>query len=197
MRDLGLTSYLCCCMARAKTLLKNDQFRLTLDRLCYEIIENYPAVNEKCIIGIQERGIFLAERIAERLTMLERGSKMNVGKLDITFYRDDYRIRTEPIKASETDIEFDIDGKDVILVDDVLFSGRTIHAAMAALQDFGRPSKIELLVMVDRRFNRHLPIQPNYTGIVVDAYDEAYVKVEYNHVEEEDKILLFSAKTAK
>jgi len=184
-------------MARAKTLLKNDQFRLTLDRLCYEIIENYPAVNEKCIIGIQERGIFLVERFAERLTMLERGSKMNDGKLDITIYRDEKRIRTEPIKASETDIEFDIDGKDVILVDDVLFSGRTIHAAMAALQDFGRPSKIELLVMVDRRFNRHLPIQPNYTGIVVDAYDEAYVKVEYNHVEEEDKILLFSAKTAK
>lgn len=184
-------------MARAKTLLKNEQFRLTLDRLCYEIIENYPAAKEKCIIGIQERGIFLAARIAERLAKLERGSKMNVGKLDITFYRDDYRIRTEPIKASETDIEFDIDGKDVILVDDVLFSGRTIHAAMTALQDFGRPSKIELLVMVDRRFNRHLPIQPNYTGIVVDAYDEAYVKVEYNHVEEEDKILLFSAKTAK
>ena len=137
-------------MARAKTLLKNEQFRLTLDRLCYEIIENYPSEKEKCIIGIQERGVFLAERIAERLAKLEKGSNMNVGKLDITFYRDDYRLRTEPINANETDIEFSIDGKDVILVDDVLFSGRTIHAAMAALQDFGRPSKMELLVMVDR-----------------------------------------------
>ena len=197
MGILGITSYLCRSMARAKTLLKNDQFRLTLDRLCYEIIENYPAAQEKCIIGIQERGIFLAERIAERLAILEPGINMNVGKLDITFYRDDFRIRTEPIKARETDIEFNIDGKDVILVDDVLFSGRTIHAAMTALQDFGRPAKVELLVMVDRRFNRHLPIQANYTGLVVDAYDEAYVKVEYNHVEEEDRILLFSAKSAK
>lgn len=179
-------------MARAKTLLKNDQFRFTLDRLCYEIIENYPKDKVKCIIGIQERGVYLAQRIAERLKILEKGTQLQVGKLDITFYRDDYRIRTQPIKASETDIEFSIDGQDVILVDDVLFSGRTIHAAMAALQDFGRPSRIELLVMVDRRFNRHLPIQPDYTGIVVDAYDEAYVKVEFQHLsgENEDRILL-------
>lgn len=184
-------------MARAKTLLKNEQFRLTLDRLCYEIIENYPAAREKCIIGIQERGVYLAERIAERLAKLEKGSNMRFGKLDITFYRDDYRIRLEPIKASETDIEFSIEGKDVILIDDVLFSGRTIHAAMAALQDLGRPSRIELLVMVDRRFNRHLPIQANYTGLVVDAYDEAYVKVEYENIDEEDRILLFSAKSNK
>ncbi len=184
-------------MARAKTLLKNEQFRLTLDRLCYEIIENYPSAREKCIIGIQERGVLLADRIAERLAKLEKGSNMKVGKLDITFYRDDYRLRTVPIKASETDIEFSIEGKDVILIDDVLFSGRTIHAAMAALQDLGRPSRIELLVMVDRRFNRHLPIQANYTGLVVDAYDEAYVKVEYHNIEEEDRILLFSAKSSK
>lgn len=184
-------------MARAKTLLKNEQFRLTLDRLCYEIIENYPSAKEKCIIGIQERGVFLAERIAERLAKLEKGSNMNLGKLDIAFYRDDFRLRTEPIEARATDIEFSIEGKDVILVDDVLFSGRTIHAAMAALQDLGRPSRIELLVMVDRRFNRHLPIQANYTGLVVDAYDESYVRVEYKHIEEEDRILLFSAKSNK
>jgi len=132
-------------MARAKTLLKNERFRLTLDRLCYEIIENYPIDKEKCIIGIQERGVYLAERIVERLTTLEKGS--------------------------------------------------TIHAAMSALQDFGRPAKVELLVMVDRRFNRHLPIQANYTGLIVDAYDEAYVKVEYNHIEAEDRILLYQAKS--
>lgn len=179
-------------MAKAKTLLKNEQFRLTLDRLCYEIIENYPAADLKCIIGIQERGVYLAERIVERLRVLEKNINLKVGKLDITFYRDDFRIRTELLKANETDIEFSIDGKDVILIDDVLYSGRTINAAMAALQDFGRPSKIELLVMVDRRFNRHLPIQPNYTGLVVDAYDEAYVKVEFQHLEgeSEDRILL-------
>ena len=182
-------------MARAKTLLKNERFRLTLDRLCYEIIENYPIDKEKCIIGIQERGVYLAERIVERLTTLEKGSKIQSGKLDITFYRDDYRIRTKPIAASETNMNFDIEGKDVILVDDVLYSGRTIHAAMSALQDFGRPAKVELLVMVDRRFNRHLPIQANYTGLIVDAYDEAYVKVEYNHIEAEDRILLYQAKS--
>jgi len=161
-------------MARAKTLLKNERFRLTLDRLCYEIIENYPIDKEKCIIGIQERGVYLAERIVERLTTLEKGSKIQSGKLDITFYRDDYRIRTKPIAASETNMNFDIEGKDVILVDDVL---------------------VELLVMVDRRFNRHLPIQANYTGLIVDAYDEAYVKVEYNHIEAEDRILLYQAKS--
>lgn len=182
-------------MARAKTLLKEDQFRLTLDRLCYEVIENYQADQTKCIIGIQERGVLLADRIAERMLKLEKGTKIKQGKLDITFYRDDFRLRTEPLKANETDIEFSIDGKDVILVDDVLYSGRTIHAAMAALQDFGRPSRIELLVMVDRRFNRHFPIQSNYTGLVVDAYDDAYVRVEYDHVEgESDRILLYSAK---
>lgn len=179
-------------MARAKTLLKDDRFRLTLDRLCYEIIENYPKDKQKCIIGIQERGVHLAKRIVDRLKSLESGTEVQSGKLDITFYRDDFRIRNTLLQASETDIDFNLDGADVILVDDVLFSGRTINAAMAALQDFGRPAKIELLVMVDRRFNRHLPIQANYAGLVVDALDEAYVKVEFANLpgEDQDRILL-------
>ena len=110
------------------------------------------------------------------------------------FYRDDFRTREIPIRANQTDIEFLLDGKHVILIDDVLYSGRTIQSALSALQDFGRPASIHLLVMVDRRFNRHLPIQPDYSGIVVDSLDEAYVKVEHTHVDGQDRVLLFPVK---
>ncbi len=181
-------------MKGGKTILAKERFKLTIERLCHELIEKYEDFSETCIIGVQERGVLLADRVIERLKVLSPKITIEYGKLDITFYRDDFRTRTEPLKASSTEIDFLIENKKVILIDDVLYTGRTIQASLAALQDFGRPAQVELLTLVDRRFNRHLPICSDYTGITVDALDEAYVKVEWENLDGQDRILLFSAK---
>jgi len=181
-------------MNRGKTILAQERFRLTIERLCHQLMEEYEDFSNTCIIGVQERGVLLADRIIERLKILSPKTSIDYGKLDITFYRDDFRTRTEPLKASSTEIDFLVENKKVILIDDVLYTGRTIQASLAALQDFGRPEKVELLTLVDRRFNRHLPIMSDYTGMTVDALDEAYVKVEWENLDGQDRILLFSAK---
>jgi pyrimidine operon attenuation protein/uracil phosphoribosyltransferase len=147
-----------------------------------------------CILGIQESGVVLAERLIPALKKLYGKKSILFGKLDISFYRDDFRTRKNPIKVSSTDIEFDLEGKQIILIDDVLYTGRTVHAAISAILDFGRPDKIEFLTLVDRRFNRHFPIRADYKGIIVDALDEAYVKVDWEQIDGEDRILLYSAK---
>ncbi len=181
-------------MEQGKIIVSSDRFQLTLLRLCHQILEHHIHPEELCIIGIQERGVFLAERIKTSLAHMLGVQSFYYGMLDITFYRDDFRRRDTPIKASSTQIDFLVENKNVILVDDVLYTGRTVHAAMAALQDFGRPQKIEMLCMVDRRFNRHFPIKADYFGIAVDAVDEAYVRVEWEQKDGEDKVLLFSGK---
>lgn len=181
-------------MEQGKIIVTPERFQLTLMRLCHQILENHIHPENLCIIGIQERGVFLAERLKDELTKMLSGQPFNYGMLDITFYRDDFRRRDVPLKASATSIDFLVENKDVILIDDVLYTGRTVHAAMAALQDFGRPRKIEMLCMVDRRFNRHFPIKADYCGIAVDALDEAYVKVNWKDKHGEDQVLLFSGK---
>lgn len=181
-------------MSKGRTILLDKRFELTLQRLAHQLIENYGDFENTCIIGVQERGVLLAERILELLEKDIPEIKQAFGKLDITFYRDDFRTRKDPLKASSTEIDFLIEGKKVILIDDVLYTGRTIQSALAALQDFGRPEQVELLCLVDRRFNRHLPIQADYIGITVDALDEAYVKVEWKENNLKDRILLFAAK---
>ncbi len=178
---------------RGKTILSAERFRLTIDRMCYQLIEEYDDFKDTCIIGIQERGVILADRIMERLKTLCPKNTLDYGKLDITFYRDDFRRRDNPIKPSTTERGFTIEGKKVILIDDVLYTGRTIHAAMSAIQDFGRPDRVELLALVDRRFYRHMPIHADYSGLVVDALDNAYVKVEWQHIDGNDRVLLYSA----
>ena len=162
-------------------------------RLASQVVENYEAEDSIIIIGIQEKGVILAERLIELIQKEAPESTISLGKLDITFYRDDFRMRETPLKANATQIDFSIDNRNILLIDDVLYTGRTIHAAISALQDFGRPSKVELLTMVDRRFNRHLPIFSDYTGLQVDALDEAYVKVEWAHLEGKYKVMIFSA----
>ncbi|MDF1696512.1 MAG: bifunctional pyr operon transcriptional regulator/uracil phosphoribosyltransferase PyrR [Saprospiraceae bacterium] len=181
-------------MSKGRIILARERFKLTIERLCHKLIEEYGDFSNTCIIGVQERGVLLADRIIDRLQALSPKTTFEYGKLDITFYRDDFRRREEPLKASSTEIKFLIENKRVILIDDVLYTGRTIQAALAALQGFGRPAKVELLTLVDRRFNRHLPIQSDYTGITVDALDEAYVKVEWENIDGQDRIKLFSAK---
>lgn len=181
-------------MEKGRLILNSDQMALTLDRLCYQLIEEFDDFSNTCIIGVQQRGVLLAERLLKRLDEAMGVSDIDFGKLDITFYRDDFRRRDKPLEASSTEIDFLVENKNVILVDDVLYTGRTVSAALAALNHYGRPAKVELLVMVDRRFNRHLPVKSTFRGIRVDSLDEAYVRVEWAEHEGEDRILLFGHK---
>lgn len=181
-------------MSTGRTILSAKRLDLTLDRLCYSILENHQDLSDTVLIGIQPRGVLLADKIYERLKKLSAQSDIPYGKIDITFYRDDFRKREEPIRAASTEIDFLVENKNVILIDDVLYTGRTIHAAMSALQDFGRPSKIELMCLIDRRFNRQFPIMSNYVGMVVDALNEAYVKVNWDNKKGKSEVLLFANK---
>lgn len=181
-------------MDKGRVILDQPRMALTIDRLCYQLIEEFDDFSNTCFIGIQQRGVFLAQRILQRLDQAMDIRRIDFGKLDITFYRDDFRRRDKPLEASKTDINFLVENKNVVLVDDVLYTGRTISAALAALNHYGRPARVELLVMVDRRFNRHLPVQSTFQGIRVDALDEAYVRVEWEGIEEEDRVLLFGHK---
>jgi pyrimidine operon attenuation protein/uracil phosphoribosyltransferase len=175
-----------------KTLLSGKKFEVTIERLCHQLIERHDLFENTCLIGIQTKGVFLASRIQKRLLSILNARRIEYGKLDITFYRDDFRTREKPIKANATEIDFLVESKNVILVDDVVYTGRTIQAALTALNHYGRPSQVELLALVDRRFNRHLPIKSDYIGMTVDAVDAAYIKVEWIETNGEDRILLYS-----
>ncbi len=181
-------------MQKGRTILEKERFGLTIERLCHELIENYGNFEDACLIGVQPRGVLLADRIHQRLRKILKLPTIQYGKLDITFYRDDFRTRQKPLSASTTEIDFLVENKKVLLIDDVLYTGRTIQSALTALQQYGRPKQVELLALVDRRFNRHLPIQSDYVGLTIDAIDEAYVKVEWKEYDANDRILLFANK---
>lgn len=182
-------------MQEGRIILGKERFELMIERLCHQLIENYPKLENTCLIGVQPRGVLLADRIFQRLKKILRLKNIEYGQLDITFYRDDFRTREKPLQASTTQMDFLVENKNVILIDDVLYTGRTIQAALTALQHYGRPQQVELLALVDRRFNRHLPIQSDYVGLTVDALDEAYVKVEWQEQNGQDRILLYSNKS--
>jgi len=158
-----------------KKILDKPQLDLTIQRLSHQLLENNVDFSATVIIGLQPRGVFLADKIIQHLKEVGYGD-IKYGKLDITFYRDD--IRKELHVPNHTDIPFSIEDKIVILVDDVLYTGRTIRAALDALLDFGRPQKVELCVLIDRRFSRQLPIQPDYSGKTIDSIISQKVKVE-------------------
>lgn len=179
----------------SKTLLPTEKFNLTLRRLCQQLLEVYGDFTNCCLIGIQPRGRFLSARIKQLLLEEEPELRFDYGLLDITFHRDDFRLRDKPLQPYPTNINFSTEGKRVILVDDVLYTGRTIQAGLAAINHFGRPLEVELLALIDRRFNRHLPIQADYIGLRVDALDESYVRVDWHDDGKEKEVLLFSAKT--
>ncbi len=176
-------------------LLDGPKFQITIRRLCQQLIENHGDFSDAVLIGIQPRGTFLAHRIARELKEMT-GREVSTGILDITFYRDDFRMKgTSPLLANSTQIDFIVEDKAVILVDDVLWTGRTIRSGMDAIQAFGRPLKIELLVLVDRRFSRQIPIQPDYIGIQVDSIDSQKVIVSWEEADGADGIELITEKT--
>ncbi len=164
-----------------KPILSSAHLDITIKRLAHQILENNADLANTVFIGLQPRGIFLSNRIVEEIRREMPAEQVDYGKLDITFYRDD--IRKELHVANQTDIPFSIEGKRVVLIDDVLYTGRTIRAALDALLDFGRPEKVELCVLIDRRFSRQLPIQPDYTGKAIDSIISQKVKVEWDRKE--------------
>jgi len=174
------------------TLLDGQKFQITLQRLCRQLIENHNDFSGSVLIGIQPRGIYLAKRIAEELRKILPGKNIQQGDLDITFYRDDFRRRESQLVPNQTKIDFIIENKKVIMMDDVLWTGRTIRAAMDALQAFGRPEKIELLALVDRRYSRHIPVEADYVGIEVDSIASQKVVVSWVETDGEDRIVLLS-----
>lgn len=162
-----------------KTLLDARDCALTLNRLCCQLNEVHFPWNNSVIIGLQPRGTRLAEAIVARLQTEHGVGDVPFGALDITFHRDDFRRREEPLAASPNEMNVLIEGKRVILVDDVLYTGRSVRAGMDALQDYGRPLRVELCVLIDRRFSRELPIQPDYSGRRVDAIAEERVRLDW------------------
>lgn len=173
-------------------LLRGPKFQITLKRLSQQLIENHGDFSNAVIIGIQPRGTYLAKRLVEEIHGMT-DIQVPLGTLDITFYRDDFRLKgASPLLANRTVIDFIVEGKDVIFVDDVLWTGRTIRSAMDAIQAFGRARHIELMVLVDRRFSRQIPIQPDYIGIQVDSIDSQKVIVSWKEVDEQDSIVLIT-----
>lgn len=164
-----------------KVILNKEQLKLTIQRLAHQLLENQTTLKDLVFIGIQPRGVPVSNRIVEHIRELNKGEAIAYGQLDITFYRDD--IRRQLHIANHTNIPFSIEGRSVILIDDVLYTGRTIRASLDALLDFGRPQKVELCVLVDRRFNRELPIQPHYCGKAIDSIISQKVKVYWEREE--------------
>ena len=174
-----------------KLILDSDLLDITLSRLCQQLIENHQDFAETVIIGLQPRGVFLAEIIHQKLEKILKKT-IPLGLLDTTFHRDDFRRREIPVKATETRIPFVIEAKKVVLVDDVLFTGRTVRAAMDAMISFGRPAKVELLVLIDRKYNRDLPIAPDYVGKIVNTLASQKVLVELEEKGTNNKIWLIN-----
>jgi pyrimidine operon attenuation protein/uracil phosphoribosyltransferase len=177
-----------------KVLLDADALGRTLSRIAHEIIEANPELDDVALVGIQTRGVPLAQRLA-RLIEERAGHAPALGAVDITFHRDDVHVRggeapprAQPLVRA-TQLDFPLEGRTVVLVDDVLYTGRTIRAAIEALFDYGRPSRVQLAVMVDRG-HRELPIRPDYVGKNLPTARQERIQVQLLEVDEVDQILL-------
>lgn len=178
-----------------RLVIDSQLLNITIDRLCQQLIENHDSFDESVILGLQPRGVFLADRITRKLKEILK-KEVPLGYLDVTFYRDDFRKKDAPLLANATKVPFLLEDKKVILVDDVLFTGRSVRAAMDAMITFGRPKEVELLVLVDRKYSRDLPIQPNYRGIEVNCLASEKVLVELQEQgKKNDNIWLITNKT--
>ncbi len=176
-------------MEQKKLIINSQLLDVMLSRLCHELIENHDQFDHTVLIGLQPRGIFLADHILKKLEQI-LNKKIKLGYLDTTFHRDDFRRRDTPLKANATHVPFLVEDQRVILIDDVLYTGRTIRAALDAMITFGRPRTVELLVLINRKYTRHLPIEPDYTGRAVNTIDTQRVWVAWQEQGLEDGVWL-------
>lgn len=179
-----------------RLVLDQKQISIILDRFCYQLIENHDNFDNTVLLGLQPRGILVLDRLVKRLKEIS-GVDVPSGYLDATFHRDDFRRRNNPLKANETKINFLIENKKVVLVDDVLFKGRSVRAAMDAMIAFGRPQKVELMVLIDRKFTRDYPIKPDYYGRQVNTLESQYVGVEWASQGYEEDAIWITEKEVK
>ncbi|HEY4800393.1 MAG TPA: bifunctional pyr operon transcriptional regulator/uracil phosphoribosyltransferase PyrR [Bacteroidia bacterium] len=177
---------------KQRQILDSKQIDLAITRICFQLIEVHNDFSNSVILGIQPRGIHLAQRINKKLSGILKKKDLLCGNLDITFYRDDFR--KKELVPSSTQVNFDIENKNVILVDDVLYTGRTIRAALDAMLTLGRPNDVELVVLIDRRLSRNVPIQAKYIGKTIDSIASEKVKVEWNETEGKDEVILLTDK---
>ena len=198
-----------------RILLDQSQLNVITDRLCQQLLEHHNDFSNAAILGLQPRGIFLSDRIYRKLSGIflpelfpphpsdaakRKSGKspgeiaLSYGHLDATFHRDDFRHQEKPLIASKTKLDFMIENKNVILIDDVLFTGRSVRAALDAMLAFGRPRSVELLVLIDRRFRRDLPIEAHYVGCTVDTIVGQKVKVEWKEEHGTDQVWLIEDK---
>jgi pyrimidine operon attenuation protein/uracil phosphoribosyltransferase len=171
-----------------KVLLSPDQLQKKISELADALIKNHTALNEILFIGIQQGGVEVADQIIAAIKEKKPKGKIMYGQLDITFYRDD--IRKKILAPDTMNIPFNIENKQIILIDDVLFTGRTIKAALDALLDYGRPVKVELCVLIDRKEHRQFPIQPDYTGMVIQTKKEDKVKLTKDRKDQNQVVLI-------
>tara|TARA_B110000196_G_scaffold314780_1_gene323420 strand:+ start:52 stop:591 length:540 start_codon:yes stop_codon:yes gene_type:complete len=176
-------------MSDSRQILNKKQIAIMIRRLCHQLIENHHDFSDTVIISLLPRGRQVSKQIIDKLEVII-GKKIKSGELDISFYRDDLRKHTEPIVPYKMNMNISVDNKHVVIIDDVLYTGRSVRAAIDALMPFGRPRSIELLVLIDRRLSRHLPIQPNYVGKVIDSIDSERVVVSIDEIDGNDKILI-------
>ena len=177
-------------MKNKKQIANNEEFNIMIDRLAHQLVENHGDFLNTKLVAIQPRGVEVAKRIVDKLIFISNNQDISFGSLDITFFRDDFGRRDNPIEAQELDMKGSIEGKHVVLIDDVLFTGRSVRSALNALMNFGRPKRIELMVLIDRRLKRHVPVQPNYVGKTVDSIFSEKVIVKWSSSYKKDEIIL-------
>ena len=178
-------------MKKEKQIVNSKEFSIMIERLSHQLLENHSDFSDTLLVAIQPRGTHLAQRIVDKLKYISGKKDICFESLDITFFRDDFRRREEPIQAQILDMTSSIEDKKVVLIDDVLFTGRSVRSALNALMNFGRPKKIELMVLIDRRLKRHVPIQPDYIGKSVDSIFSERVLVKWDKDYKKDEIKLF------
>jgi len=175
---------------KQKKILNQQQIQLIVHRISRQLIEKHTDFSSSVIIGLQPRGVFFTKRLIKAIEQQLNVDNIPSGLLDATFYRDDFRRRNNPIQAQKNRMDFIIENKNVIFIDDVLYTGRSVRAALDAIQAYGRPKSIELVVLVNRRFTRQLPIQANYNGKEVDSIKSERVLVQWKEESNEDAVII-------